>query len=395
MSAPVPLRIAIVGYGTAGQALAILLGRGGHHVDVFEQSSELRAVGAGFLLQPIGMAALGQTGLLDEVLNCGARIERLFGTNAAGRVVMDMRYDDYRPDCFGLGLCRGTLFRILENARPESVRVHCGARIVGMHDRTLRDVQQIEHGPFDLIVAADGANSVMRALATSTARDSVYPWGAVWCLLPADGWLWPDSLQQRYAGAREMIGVLPVGAHPDHEADRRWLTFFYSLPGDEVARFDEAALARLRARVAALWPELKFLTDALQTSDQLNRARYRDVVLRRPFRDRLVVVGDAAHGMSPQLGQGVNLAMLDALALANAIASEKDIETALRDYARQRASHVAVYQHLSRWLTPLFQSEHDFLARCRDLAFAPLSRLPLLHGQMLKVLTGGKSGWLN
>ena len=116
-------------------------------------------------------------------------------------------------------------------------------------------------------------------------------------------------------------------------------------------------------------------------------------MLKSPVCGRLVFLGDAAHAMSPQLGQGVNMALLDAEALAEALATQRDIDGALQHYRRRRRDHLAVYQRLSRWLTPLFQSGNDGLGRWRDLGFGPLGRLPLARGQMLKLLTGTKQAW--
>ncbi len=117
-------------------------------------------------------------------------------------------------------------------------------------------------------------------------------------------------------------------------------------------------------------------------------------MLRKPWRDRLVFIGDAAHGMSPQLGQGVNMALLDGQALADALRTQTDIERALADYARTRANHIAVYQWLSRWLTPLFQSDLALFGTLRDRAFGPFGQMPFARREMLKILTGTKRGWL-
>jgi 2-polyprenyl-6-methoxyphenol hydroxylase-like FAD-dependent oxidoreductase len=99
--------------------------------------------------------------------------------------------------------------------------------------------------------------------------------------------------------------------------------------------------------------------------------------------------------MSPQLGQGVNMALLDAEALADALRAETNLAQALARYARARKGHVAVYQALSRWLTPLLQSDASMLATLRDRAFGPFGRLPLARREMLKILTGTKRGWLS
>ncbi|MGH8172683.1 MAG: FAD-dependent oxidoreductase, partial [Rhodanobacteraceae bacterium] len=221
----------------------------------------------------------------------------------------------------------------------------------------------------------------------------LYPWGAIWCLLPADGWPHPAELRQRYDGTRTMLGVLPVGLRAGADDAQRWLTFYYSLPGSRVDTFDAGAREELQQDVASLWPELAERTQAFSDPAQFHRARYRDVVLRKPWKGRLVFIGDAAHGMSPQLGQGVNMALLDAQALADALRNHADIEPALAQYAAARASHVAVYQALSRWLTPLFQSDHAALGVIRDAAFGPFGRLPFARHEMLKILTGTKRGW--
>lgn len=389
------LRIAIVGYGTAGQAAAVFLHRQGHMLTVFEQAPSLGPIGAGFLLQPTGLHVLSELGLHEQALERGQRIARLHGCTVRGRRVMDMRYVDHAPDCFGLGLTRGSLFTVLRDAFPAASAICTGTRIdqVTLDGRHLTDSAGQSHGPFDLIVVADGAHSRLRqASPKQIRRERVYPWGALWCLLPAEAWPHAGELRQRYAGTREMIGMLPVGQRVDHPG--RWLTFYFSLPGDEVDRFDAEGFERLRHRVSVLWPEVSGPLAYIDSARQMNRARYRDVVLRTPVAGRLVFLGDAAHAMSPQLGQGVNMALLDAKALADALAASGDIDEALQSYRRQRRSHIAVYQRLSRWLTPLFQSERTALASMRDLAFGPLGRMPLARGQMLKILTGTKrSGW--
>ncbi|KAF1006159.1 MAG: FAD-dependent urate hydroxylase [Luteibacter sp.] len=383
------MRVGIVGYGTAGQAAAILLGRQGHEVTVFEKSPVLGPVGAGFLLQPTGLAVLDRLALAEKALALGQRIDELHGTTPSGRAVMAMRYADRRPGCFGLGMTRGALFELLRSADAGATTVRTGIRIVAHDEATssLHDEEGHVHGPFDLVVVADGAHSVLRPHCKGQVRrESLYPWGAVWCLLRVDDWHAHEHLLQRYAGTRTMIGMLPVGTRPGHEG--RWVTFFFSLPGDRVECFDDAALDDMKREAVALWPELAPHLASLERADQLHKARYRDVVLRRPHHGHLVVIGDAAHAMSPQLGQGVNMALLDAEALADALAAHDDIDKALGAYRRGRHAHVRTYQFMSRWLTPLFQSDHAWLGPGRDALFGPMGRLPGVRGTMLGILSG-------
>jgi 2-polyprenyl-6-methoxyphenol hydroxylase-like FAD-dependent oxidoreductase len=383
------MKVAIVGYGTAGQASAILLSAQGHDVTVFEKSPTLGPVGAGFLLQPTGIAVLDRLGLADRAMSLGQRIDELHGATPRGRPVMAMRYRDRRAGCFGLGMTRGALFELLREAHHEAAQVRTGVFIAGYDaaTRCVVDNDGTPHGPFDLTIAADGAHSVLRARCESqVSRESLYPWGAVWCLLRIDDWATPTHLLQRYAGTRAMIGMLPVGTRPGH--DGRWVTFYFSLPGERVDSFDDLAVAAMKSTVAGIWPELAPHLAHLEHSEQLNRARYRDVVLRRPHHDRLVVIGDAAHAMSPQLGQGVNMALLDAAALADALAEHDDVDHALDIYRRHRHGHVRIYQRMSRWLTPLFQSDRTALGWCRDVLFGPLGRMPGARGPMLSILTG-------
>ena len=130
----------------------------------------------------------------------------------------------------------------------------------------------------------------------------------------------------------------------------------------------------------------------LRDAGQLARAVYRDAVMTRWHHGRMVLAGDAAHAMSPQLGQGVNMALLDALA-RDALRAHGGGAAALQAYQAQRRAHVAVYQRWSRWLTPLFQSDRDAWAKARDVLLGPMGRLPGGRGHMLRVLSGTQHGW--
>ena len=172
--------IAIVGYGTAGQCAAVLLSRDGHRVDVFERVPVPGPVGAGFLLQPSGLEVLWRMGLFGEAVRHGAVVERLYGDTPHGRAVMDMRYAALDVRLAGIGMQRGALFSILAEAWDGHAGVHAGTGIVDIGDgRTLVDERGTRHGPFDLVVVADGATSQLRTRAGRVRLDRPYPWGAL------------------------------------------------------------------------------------------------------------------------------------------------------------------------------------------------------------------------
>jgi 2-polyprenyl-6-methoxyphenol hydroxylase-like FAD-dependent oxidoreductase len=111
-------------------------------------------------------------------------------------------------------------------------------------------------------------------------------------------------------------------------------------------------------------------------------------------RDSAVIIGDAAHATSPQLGQGTNLALLDAVALAESLANSDSIPAALATYTQARKGHLHFYSQASRLLTPLFQSDLTVLPWFRDRLMAMSSTWPVMKGLNLQTLVGVRRSWL-
>src|SRR6185503_20069064 len=108
-------------------------------------------------------------------------------------------------------------------------------------------------------------------------------------------------------------------------------------------------------------------------------AAYADVRVSPWVRGCVALIGDAAHGTSPQLGQGATLALLDALARGRALDGERDTSAALRRYELSRRRHAGYYQWASRILTAPFQSDGRALGLARDAFMGPMGRLPILR----------------
>lgn len=374
------LDIAIAGAGPAGLATALYLKRAGHRVTVFERFEQPKPVGSGLILQPTGLTVLADLGLLDDILALGSRIDRLHGADArTGRTVLDVRYDARRGRRFGLAVHRAALFGVLFRAAGrDAVPIETGVKIEALESgerATLICANGRRAGPFDLVVDASGSRSKLRQHLKNLGEPRPLAYGAFWASL---GWRGDGfdehALLQRYDRASVMIGVLPIG-RPEPGAEKM-AAFFWSLKPADAERVRGLGLDAWKARVVGLWPESEAFTSQIDSFDQLSLARYGHHTMKAPAGRRLAVIGDAAHSTSPQLGQGANMALLDAAALNYALARTSTVDAGLEAYARARRWHVRVFQALSLALTPFYQSDSVLLPFARDRLVATVAKIP-------------------
>ncbi len=380
------LDIGIAGCGVAGLASALLLHGQGHAVTLYERFDQPRPLGSGLMIQPTGLAVLDRLGLSGRILRDGAPVARLLGRNAQGRVVLDARYGDLSSNgVFGIGIHRASLFAALyEAVQAQGIAIRTGREVTGSRlgegGRMLAFADGGLSPTHEVIVDTLGLHTT---LAPPTGKWLDY--GALWTTLdwPGDGPFDPSLLEQRYRAARQMVGVLPTG--------QGRLALFWSLRADALEDWKAAGLGAWRAEALRLWPECAVLLDQIHDPAQLTFARYAHRTLLRPVEERLIHIGDAWHSASPQLGQGANMALLDAWALAAALGGGGGLQGRLVRAIRLRRAHVRLYQWLTALFTPLYQSDGALPALLRDRLLAPVSRIGPA-GAVQALLVGGLAG---
>ncbi len=399
-----PLDVGIVGGGTAGTAAAVFLARAGHRITLYERVADPMPVGAGITLQPTGLHVLRRLRLSEDILSRGSRIDRLFCQTRTRRPLVDLSYRSVSPTLFGVGLHRGVLFEALFNAcRAERITVVTGVEIASLpravrtasRESWLLDTDGRRHGPHELVVVADGARSRLRDRADLNKRVSAYPWGALWFVAKETREASTTNvLHQIVDGNERFVGLLPTGHGPGPDPGPRLVSLFWSLRADRVGVWRARGLAAWKDEVAQLAPEAGPILDQIESADQVLFAAYHDVVMPRWSTRNVVYLGDAAHATSPQLGQGCNLALWDAMVLADALAVERfDLPTALDNYSRTRAPHLGFYQVATRMLTPWFQGDEPVLGTMRDLAMPLLGRVRLPNRIMTLTMLGVVDGF--
>ncbi|WP_375203857.1 FAD-dependent oxidoreductase [Hyphococcus sp.] len=382
------MRIAIGGAGIAGLAAAAFFARVGHNVLVYDKAPKPTPVGSGLIIQPTGQAALAALGSLDDLAKCGARLERLDGRLECGRKVLDVRYDALGPDIFGLSVHRSALFDCLHDAAREAgVIFSYGQEVVGAE--SVGDSVRLRFADGEV---SPSAALVVDALGLRTPfveRENCYlDYGALWANVPfpSVGGFSERALAQRYQGASISAGVMPIGALPD--SDGPMAAFFWTLRPQNYESWLMTPLPRWKDRVLTLWPEAAPVLDQISSHEDFILAQYAHHTAPAPVNGRIVHIGDAWHAASPQLGQGANMALLDAWALSLALERHETVEAALAAFAKMRGRHVWLYQTISRLFTPVYQSDSKLLPALRDKLAEPLSDFWFMPKLLASMVSG-------
>jgi 2-polyprenyl-6-methoxyphenol hydroxylase-like FAD-dependent oxidoreductase len=384
-----PYRVGVVGYGMIGGLTSHLLAKDGHAVSLFERAPEVLPIGAGVVLQPSGQQVLKKLGVLDHVLAHAAPLDELHAVHEDGRTLIRNRYDAFDPAAKGYGVHRGVLFAAAKSlVETQPVDTHLGTDIVRRevdgHQVWLRAASGERFGPFDFVICGDGSRSVLRNALGSRVWHHPYPHGAIWVVAPSTAV--KGKLLQVVRRNRQLCGVLPLG---DGLCTLYW--------GASVAEFDairRRGVEPLKADILAFCPETAEMLDFVCVMEQFIFTPYRAVWMGRRFDRHSIFLGDAAHAMSPHLGQGINIAMLDAWHLAEAIRETHSPLEAFRAWHRRQASYLRYYAAVTFFLSPFFQSDVTFLGWGRDVVLPLLPHIPFVKYQMAMTMAGMKGGLL-
>ncbi len=385
--------MAIIGAGTAGLSTAIFLSKQGFEIDLYEEFSEPHAKGAGILLQPQGLQVLANMGLVDEIISKSSKISSLFGQNKKSQIIMDFHYKDLCHGLFGLGIHRGALFDSLyAKASTRLNNLYLGQKVVKITQDNSAATVTTEHDlvkKYDVVVIANGTWSNLSKNLNIKTKKTPYPWGALWKIFECSDKYSEGMLSQRYQNCHTMAGMLPSGTDPNTQ--KQCISFFWSLKSDRYDDWKNTDIELWKNKVIELWPNIKPYINQITSHDDLTFAQYADTIMNRWHDNKIVVIGDAAHAMSPQLGQGANMALVDAWQLSQSIKLNKTIESGLEHYSKARKKHLRFYQYASRFLTPFFQSNSKSAAIFRDIVFPPMRYIPFAKKHALTTLFGVKT----
>ena len=323
------MKILIVGGGIGGLSIARELALRRLPCTVLERAPQLNPVGAGIIMNPNAMAVLERNGLADEVRSDSWPYLTRETRDRRGRLLATR---DYRPLYESGKLSQGAL---VHRAHLLEVLYRSLPRGTVSFGKTATAADFSGH---ELVIGADGIHSQVRRELFSDKGGGSPPryMGYRSHRLIMDNVAGVRCFTE-YLGRGQRIGLVPISGSRLYV----WTTF-----NSPRAARPEPDIRRMFAQFTD--EKVQRLFEALPPAQSIITTEIEELWLEDWFREKTVLLGDAAHAMTPNIGQGAGMAMEDAAVLAEELASGVEIEHALSNYARRRKPRVEAVMRISR-----------------------------------------------
>lgn len=352
----------IAGGGFAGLTLGAALAQRGWSVRLHERAPECRAFGAGIWFWENGLRVLNSIGACDEALEGAVMVPSWRSLDANGKIIDHFRFGNHQDGGRVFCIVRQKLYQaVYDAAVRHGAEIVTRSKAVGATSEGELIIEGGKRYKADLVVGADGINSNVRDSLGLLRHRRVHGDGAIRTIVPFTAedlgnpeW---DVVEERWHGTRRVLYT---------PCSRK--TLYLCLTS--VASDREALQVPVPKEV---WkrsiPAYGKFIDRIPEEGRWDR--FETVYLHRWSKGRVAIVGDAAHGMVPGLGQGCGTAVMNALSLAVSLAEEKDIAVALEAWeTRERP----LTEHTQFWSWTTWPLTRVPPAAARAMFNAPLFR---------------------
>lgn len=357
-------KFAIVGGGIGGLTTAIALQRKGFDVTVYESASEIKPLGAGIVLAANAIKAYQALGIADDILSAGTQVKLLQIKNQKGAIITEVNAEKFSAN---YGINNFTIHRadlhavLLSQLTPGTLQKNKTCIDFTQHKNIVS--LNFSDGTSDwasYIIACDGIHSVIRKklVPESLPRFAGYTcWRAVINECPDNV---DFSVNSETWGADGRFGLVPL-----RNKSLYWFACINTRANDPMMRsFQQKDLLRYFEKFHNPIPDVirrtrneQLLWNDILDLKPLNKFAYNNIVL----------LGDAAHATTPNMGQGACMAIEDAVILANCIVKNNSlVERAFVVYESLRLGRTAHIINASRRMGAVAQLENKFLIGLRN-----------------------------
>lgn len=352
-------RILIVGAGIAGLTLAQALKRRSIPFDIIEHVEKPAPVGAGIMINFNALRLLDALGFKNELRQRGQTFSHVLIGTKEGRTLQQADASKIIPGVEVLGIHRADLHDILSHG----VEVHWGTTFTHWKAAQNGMAVTLNNGKereYTLVIGADGLNSSVRKQVLPDIQPK-YAGYTCWRFITP----YPFADPVEWWGPGQRLGLVNIG---------QGQCYGYATQNAPAGQLDPPAgrAARVRELFAGYPAPADDILHQLRDKDVIHHDLY-ELPRHRWYSGRVALLGDAAHAMTPNLGQGAGMGIEDAIVLAEALRVYGLTSIALETYAAARQTRVKTIADASRSIGLLGQLEHPTLRHWRD---AVLSNIP-------------------